>query len=185
MKTTSIVSLLSVALLCSATAQTTTPATQKKRPTHADIIAKREAAAKEAAKKATRAGNNENTPKVGPAILRKKKSLLGRSTLLANNNQWTLIPKGAVIHIPEHLKDKIILKPEKRRIVDWKTFHRINHGWIHIHKVNMDQARGNEKISQKTIQAYKTMRKVVVATNNGDPISVAPNSLKPEEEKVK
>lgn len=173
MKTTALVHLLSAGLLALAAAEPATAPTPKKRASHADLVKKK----KELEKKAAVVSPEAKKPSVKVA----KKSLIGSSTLLANNGQWTLVPRGSVIHIPERLKDKVVAAPTGR-LVEWKSFLRRNHGWIHIHSVKMTQAQGREKISQDAIKAYKSMGKIVVAACAGGPISVAPDSLKPEEE---
>ena len=129
-----------------------------------------------------RTANQKNTPKTLAPIIRKKKSFIARSTLLASNGEWTLLPKGSVIHTPDHLKDKIIPSPGKLKIVKWKTFLRKNHGWIHTIPVSKEQSAGTKKISPEKIKTFKTMGKMVIAMNHDNPISVAPNALKPESE---
>ena len=116
---------------------------------------------------------------------KKRKGLLERSTILAHNGNWTLLPKGAVIHTPDHLKNKIASTPGRNKIITWKPFLQKNHGWIHTYPISKEQARGTKKISPAAIKAYKTMGKLVVATHNGNPISVNPTSLKPETEESK
>ena len=127
----------------------------------------------------------KNPPKDIQPAQKKRKSLIERSTLLAHNGEWALFPKNSVLHIPDHLKNKVISTPGKLKIVHWSTFFKKNHGWIHTHSVNKEQARGKEKINPAAIKAYKTIGKVVIATHNGNPISVNPNSLKPESQKTK
>lgn len=111
---------------------------------------------------------------------KKRKGLLERSTILANNGNWTLLPKGAVIHTPDHLKDKIASGPGQLKILNWKPFLKKNHGWLHTYPISKEQAKGTKKITPAAIKAYKSIGKLVVATYNGNPVSVNPNSLKPE-----
>ena len=112
----------------------------------------------------------------------KKRSLIANSTLLANRGHWTLVPKGAVIHIPAHLKSKVVTKP-KGTLLNWGQFLRKNYGWLHEHSVRMEQAQGKKPIAPDVIKAYKSMSKIVVATCAGNPISVAPKSLILKKEK--
>jgi len=49
----------------------------------------------------------------------------------------------------------------------------------------MVQAQGKEVINQKTIKAYESIGKIVVATCSGGPISVAPSTYKIEAEDKK
>jgi len=175
MKNTSIITLISLAAISLAVADTAkSTVTPKKRPSHADLIKK-----KSAEKKTPQA-----TTPAKPLVKAKRKTLIGNSTLLASNGQWTLIPRGSVIHIPERLKSKVVLKPTGT-LIEWKKFLIANHGWLHTHSIKMTQAQGKEKLKDDAMKAYKSMGKVIVATCSGGPISVAPISLLTEEEKEK
>ena len=149
------------------------------RPTHNDI-AKKQAEQRKKAPKIT-------PSKEKPAITIKKRSLIASSTLLASNGHWTLVPRGAIIHTPAHLKTKIVSKPQGT-LIDWNTFLRKNYGWIHVHAVQMSQAQGKKPIKPEAIKAYKSIGKMVIATCAGGPISVAPSAITPkdkEQEKKK
>ncbi|BDS08511.1 hypothetical protein NT6N_35510 [Oceaniferula spumae] len=173
MKNTCILALITCLFIPHASAEEADKPTPKKRPSHADLVKKKAELDKEAPKL---------TPVEEKAALKvKKRSLIGNSTLLANNGQWTLVPKGAVLYVPKQLQDKVVQAPSGY-LVDWKTFLRKNHGWLHLYSVNMTQAQGKDKVSPEAIKAYTSIGKVVVATCSGGPISVAPDALKPEEE---
>ncbi len=151
----------------------TKPVVLTKRPTHADIVKIQDKQKHEKHK------HNKSRPLTEkPLVTIKKRSLIGSSTLLAHGAHWTLVPKGSVIHVPARLKDKVVSKPTGT-LISWKKFLVSNYGWLHTHPVKMTQAQGREKIDQKTIKAYKTMGKLVVATCAQGPISVAPKSLTP------
>lgn len=143
----------------------------RKRPTHAEISKKQEEQAK----------NKPKTEAVAkkPIVTIKKRTLIGRSTLLAHGGHWTLVPKGALIHIPKHLVGKVVPKPQGT-LIEWNKFLRNNYGWLHVHPVTMKQAQGKEKLVPEQIKAYQSMGKIVVATCAGGPISVAPDALKVE-----
>jgi len=144
-----------------------------KRPTHKDLVKVQQEQEKE---KHKRNASRPVTKK--PIVTIKKRSIIGSSTLLSSGVHWTLVPRGAVVYVPDHLKGKIVAKPSGT-LISWKKFLHKNYGWLHIHPVKMTQAQGKEKISQKSIKAYKSMGKIVVATCAQGPISVAPDSLKP------
>lgn len=141
-----------------------------KPPTHKDIakIQRKQALAKAEIRKSP----------LKPIVTIKKHSLIGNSTLLASSRYWTLVPKGSVIHIPTHLKDRIVIKP-KGKLLNWSDFLRKNYGWLHVQEIKMSQAKGRNKINQKAIEAYQSIGKIVVATCAKGPISVAPDALKP------
>ena len=151
----------------------TKPVVLTKRPTHDDIVRVQEK------QKHEKHEHNKSRPLTEkPLVTIKKRSLIGSSTLLSNGHHWTLVPNGAVIHVPACLKDKVVTKPVGT-LISWKKFLRNNYGWLHTHPIKMTQAQGREKIDQKAIKAYKTMGKIVVATCANGPISVTPKSLIP------
>ena len=148
--------------------------TPVKRPSHEDISKKQK---EQATQVPVLAPSKEKT-----ILPSEKRSLIAKSTLLSSDSFWTLLPRGSVIHVPKHLKGKVTRKPYGA-LVDWKTFLRKNHGWIHVHEVTMTQAQGKGSINPKIIEAYQSMGKIVVATCSGGPISVAPTSLVTKKEK--
>jgi len=110
------------------------------RPTHADIVKKQEEKDKENDKAETKKQNTSDKP----LVKTKKRSLIGNSTLLTSFGKWTLIPRGSIIYMPKHLKNKITSEPEGE-LVNWKKFLHKNRGWIHLHPVTMVQAQGKKQ----------------------------------------
>lgn len=149
---------------------TTTSAVPRKPPTHEELAKAQKKQAED--RKRTTAEPSE------PVVKAKKRSLIASSTLLAGGRHWTLVPRGAVVHVPPHLRDRIIAKPAGE-LLSWKAFLRKNQGWIHVLEINMAQAKGTRKIDPKTIKAYQSVGKVVIATCAKGPISVSPDALKP------
>ncbi len=148
------------------------------RPTHANIVKKRQEQNKENEKAAPPQANAGDEP----LVKTKKRSLINSSTLLTSFGKWTLIPRGSIIYLPKRLQDKITTKPEGE-LVNWKIFLHKNRGWIHLHPVTMVQAQGKETINPKTIKAYQSIGKIIVATCAGGPISVAPSAYQLEDDK--
>lgn len=110
-----------------------------------------------------------------------KRSLASISTILVSGNYCAMVPKGAILHTPPHIKGKDA-KKLTGTLVNWKTFLRKNSGWIHMHQVSMEQAAGKKKIQPNVIKAYKSMGKMVIAHNFGDLVSVKPKALLHEKE---
>lgn len=98
-------------------------------------------------------------------------SLIKRSAVLSSGRDWTIVPKGAVLHVPEHYQARVNGK-RVGKLIPWKTFYTQNRGWIHVHSVSMSQARGEEKIDPKQVEAYKSVSRVVISVCHGGPISV-------------
>lgn len=149
-----------------------------KRPTSESIINIRKQRDKE----------NERQETSKPQILLEKSKdsnsakgkSIRRSTFLGSGNNWARIPAGSLMHIPTRLKQKIISKPQGK-IMRWGDFYKKNHGWIHLHSVSLQQARGLEAIKPDVIKAYQSMGKLVVAAYHGAPISVIPIISTPEQ----
>lgn len=148
------------------------PLVIEERPTHKNIAKKQVVQSKEKAKVRV---NKELKPII---TVKKKLSLVERSTLLASGSYCALVPKGSVIYVPEHYKNKIVSKPQGR-LKNWASFLNANAGWIHLHEVELKQAFGQKYLGEEKMKAYKSIGKIVIATNGGSPISVAPKALLP------
>ena len=98
-------------------------------------------------------------------------SFLKSSTLLAFNGHWTLVPKRAVIHIPEALQSRIVTKPSGK-LLPWTEFLALNRGWLHTQNVAMSDARGETELSPAVCEAYRATGRVVVAVHQRGPISM-------------
>mgnify|MGYP001817507175 CR=1 FL=1 len=96
---------------------------------------------------------------------------LNRSTLLAFNGNWTLVPKTAVIHIPESLQSRIVTEPTGK-LLPWREFFALNRGWLHTQNVALSDARGETELSPAVCLAYRATGRVVVAVHKRGPISM-------------
>jgi len=152
-------------------AQTITP---KPRPSHADLIKKR----KDNQPKITEQETNQKIVK--PA----KKSLIGSSTLISDGRNWTLLPKGSVVHIPEMHKKKIVSKPVGK-LMEWKKFLTRNGSWIQTYPVEMKQAQGKESLNKEKFLRFQKLNKIVVATCASGPISVSKDAFPKDETQKK
>lgn len=101
------------------------------------------------------------------------KDLISTSDFLSFGELSTLIPKRALLHVPEKYQGRI--KFEKgSRLVIWPVFHRANRGWIKTMEVTRGQAQGVEAFDEKVAENLAKSSMVVVATYKGGPISVLP-----------
>ena len=113
------------------------------RPTHDDLQAR------QAEARASRPEKNANANEgAKPAVGKKregpgKSSLIKRSAVLSSTRNWTIVPKGAVLHIPAQYQKQVNGK-QVGKLIPWKEFYAQNRGWIHVHSVSMDQARGKK-----------------------------------------
>ena len=148
------------------------------RPTHEEL-AKRQAEVK------ARQEQNGVVPRVAKPSEKRKSpgssSLIARSAVLSSNHSWTIVPKGAVLHVPDRFKTQVNGK-RNGKLVPWKTFFAQNRGWIHVHSVSMKEARGEKKMDPDKVKVYQGLGRVVVSVCHGGPISiVAPKKEDPED----
>ncbi len=109
-------------------------------------------------------------------------SLLDRSDALAHSGLATLLPKGAVLFVPEAMAGRASLA-EGTVLVDWREFYRSNSHWLLPWNVRLAQAIGEEPLDLGQLERLKRMGKVVVATCFDQPISLHEGALVREEVK--
>jgi hypothetical protein len=103
-------------------------------------------------------------------------SIIKQSTILSDGKNWTLIPNGAVLFLPESMKNRVHAKPVGT-LLAWNDFLAQNHTWISTQEVSFDQAAGNEAIPSEHSETLRKQRRVVVAVHQQGPISVRSDSL--------
>jgi Tfp pilus assembly protein PilN len=108
-----------------------------------------------------------------PAKPAKVASLFDTSDFLCFNGQATLVPKGAVLHVPKSMQDRLHFA-EGSSIQTWADFLPLNRAWITTVEVSRVQAEGNALISEETLKSVAKSPMVVIATLQGGPISVLP-----------
>ena len=121
--------------------------------------------------KANQAEDREDAQQ-GPRA-RKPADLVGRSTILSFGGTWTIVPKGAVLHVPQAMRGRVDVAQEGT-FVAWRDFYTRNRGWIHLQSVKMEQARGEKALAEEITAAYARIGRVVVAVCHGGPISIRP-----------
>ena len=107
-----------------------------------------------------------------------EQSLIKQSDVLSDGNNWTLVPKGAVLHIPAALNNRVGAKP-LGTLLSWTDFLTVNRGWLFTEEVTFDQAAGKTPIPPSRTEFWKKNGKVIVAVHLGGPISVRTEPLTP------
>lgn len=110
---------------------------------------------------------------VDPALKNTNRDLIKESTVLCYRGFLTLVPKQAVIHLPERLKDRFEVRPGIK-VQSWADFYQANRGWIKTVEVTRAQAMGQAPLSEDLITSFETSTSAVIATFKGGPISVLP-----------
>lgn len=107
-----------------------------------------------------------------------EQSLIKQSDILSDGNNWTLVPKGAVLHIPAALNNRVGAKP-LGTLLSWTDFLTVNRGWLFTEEVTFDQAAGKTPIPPSRTEFWKKNGKVIVAVHLGGPISVRTEPVTP------
>lgn len=98
-------------------------------------------------------------------------SLIGSSTLLHDGDCWTLVPEGAVVHLPSSLKSRVVARPVGT-LLPWAAFAERNKSWLGTVEVSFEQAAGNEELPARFRNTWNKQEKLIVATHRMGPISV-------------
>ena len=98
-------------------------------------------------------------------------SLIKQSDILHDGSNWTIVPKGAVLHVPAQLSPRVGAKP-LGTLLAWSDFLIANRGWIQTEEVSFEQAAGKHPLPEARLAFWPTQSKVIVAVHQGGPISV-------------
>ncbi len=108
-----------------------------------------------------------------PAVLNPQKDLISQSDFLSFQGLMTLVPKRAILQIPENYKERVTVLPGAK-ILGWAQFYAANRGWITTVEVSRAQAEGKTDLPEDTHKQITKCGNLVVATYMGGPISVLP-----------
>lgn len=97
--------------------------------------------------------------------------LLKECSILHDGRNWTVVPNGALVHVPATMKDRLNGKPVGN-LLKWNDFLARNQQWISGSEVTFDQAVGNDEFPQQGIKDVKSSEKIIVAVYGDGPVSV-------------
>jgi hypothetical protein len=108
-------------------------------------------------------------------------SIIAQSTILSDGTNWTIVPNGAVLFVPEKLKTRISTQPSGG-LLAWSDFLVRSRGWITTCEVSIDQATGKDSLPAERGAFWAKQDKIVVAVHQRGPISFrsAPTSNTPQ-----
>jgi hypothetical protein len=109
-----------------------------------------------------------------PSVKNKVGNLLENSEFITFNGHTTLVPKRAIIVIPDKYKDRINNHKEGSKIVSWAEFFSLNRGWISTLEVNFSQAKGEKPVNAEEMEVLNKSKNLIVAVLENGPISVLP-----------
>ena len=99
--------------------------------------------------------------------------LVASSQFLCYNGMATLVPKGAVLCVPEKLRTRMSFS-QGARIVTWAEFYSMNQAWLSTVSVTLDQATGKLPLSDEMLKKVKSDTQVIISTCQNGPISLVP-----------
>ena len=117
-------------------------------------------------------------PAEAPVAHPGEQSLIKQSDILNDGMNWTIVPKGAVLHIPPAFATRVGAKPIGK-LLPWVEFLTVNRNWLFTEEVTFDIAAGKKPILPSRLEAWQKVNKVIVAVHQGGPISVRPQPATP------
>lgn len=119
-----------------------------------------------------------------PVPVTKSYDLMENSMILKGQGTFTLVPRNAVIVVPERLNERVGSEPQGRFQL-WGEFLITNRAWLQTFEVTVDQARGRNPLGDDVFEALRKRDSLIVATFTGNPISVnTPPPVSDDEEDV-
>ena len=115
---------------------------------------------------------SQEAPDIAPVPRADSQSIISQSEILHDGEHWTLVPNGAVLHIPEQHAAKIGKRPVGI-LLQWSEFLAKNPAWIRTHETSFDQASGEKEFPVTETAHWSKQDRVVIAVHQGGPISVA------------
>lgn len=106
-----------------------------------------------------------------PLVEIKQPSIYDGCDILNHGKEHSIVPQKSILYVPESMKSKIGKQP-RGKLMLWPSFLKINQNWLWTFEVTKDQASGKTPIPEAKMAEFKKLARVVIATNNGNPIAV-------------
>lgn len=115
-----------------------------------------------------------------PSKKNQPKDLISSSDVISFNGVTTLVPKRAIIQMPEAFKDRLNNHTPGNKVIGWWDFYTLNKGWITTVEVTRVQAEGREPLAEEISEGFTKSRNMIIATYSSGPISMLPLKEKKE-----
>ena len=116
---------------------------------------------------------NELFKPTGEAETPPRKDLYATSLILSDGVNHTLLPKRAIVFLPEKYQRRVVEEPVGKLIL-WPEFYKINARWIRPLEVTLPVAKGDEPIDEPVRKQFESGVHVVVSVYRKSPISLMP-----------
>lgn len=107
----------------------------------------------------------------GKAEKPEARPLIKECSILHDGRNWTVVPNGALVHVPAAMKDRLNAKPVGH-LLNWNDFLARNAEWVSGSEVSFDQAVGNKEFAANAILTGTAKNKIIVAVYGDGPVSV-------------
>lgn len=97
--------------------------------------------------------------------------LMARSLFLSDGRRCTILPAGAVIHIPAAKEAQVSRSAPNLPMVSWSEFMRGNSSWIREFELDNDQVTGTKPFEPKVAQSLGGSGSLVVSTYLKQPVA--------------
>lgn len=118
-----------------------------------------------------------------PSVENQPQNLLESSDLISFQGLTTLVPKRAIIKLPDAFKGRVNNPQPGNRVVGWLEFYSMNRGWITTVEITRAQAGGREDFAEGVSGQLDKSKNMVVAVLESGPISYLPYKGEAEEKK--
>lgn len=118
---------------------------------------------------------------IDPVKENRPRDLIKNSDILCFRGAATLVPKRAVLHIPDYHKNRLGIQPGAK-IQSFSEFFAVNRGWIQTVEVSREQAEGKQPLAEAKVEMIAKSSRIMIATFRGGPISVLPLQEPAEDE---
>ena len=105
-------------------------------------------------------------------------SAYSNSIILFDGDKHTVIPYGAILNLPEKLRERVVAAPAGGFLL-WPRFLKRNEQWLASREVPLEMAKGNKETASTVMRNLVDSPKLLVSVYRGNPISIL------EEEQVK
>lgn len=94
------------------------------------------------------------------------------SEFVVFEGNYTIVPKGAILHVPDRYKGQVVAKPQGNFIL-WQEFIMRYRGLVSSFEVSLEEASGQAVIKAERLDAARKTGLIIVGTLNHNPISVS------------
>lgn len=109
-----------------------------------------------------------------PSVQNQPQNLLESSDLISFQGLTTLVPKRAIMKLPEQFKDRVNNHQPGNRVVGWLDFYALNQGWITTVEITREQAGGNKDLDPALTEQLGKSKNMIVTVMASGPISYMP-----------